>query len=208
MSAERHHSKLHDACRESAVSKFSHTTRYSSEIPIAVLLATARVRVKDRFGVTHIARALVDQGSESSLISKALVQRLRLARLPTSVAVFGVGGQHTGCARGQVTLKLSSLGGGSIMTVAALVFPQLTIYDRGIKADSRSWNHISGLELVDLEFLTPDPVEILLGADVYAVILQEGIRKGEPHQPGVENVFRMDFFRHRGLPGCSTLLSH
>jgi len=123
----------------------------------------------------------VDQGSESSLVSEALVQRLRLARTPTSVAVFGVGGKHTGCARGKVALRLSPLRGGSTMTVSALVFPHLTIYDGGIKADS--WTHLSGLELADPDFLTADPVDILLGADVYAAILQEGLRKGEQHQP-------------------------
>jgi len=69
------------------------------------------------------------------------------------------------------------------MTVSALMFPRLTIYDGGIKADSRTWNHLSGLELADPDFLTTDPIDILLGADVYAAILQEGLRKGEPYQP-------------------------
>lgn len=68
------------------------------------------------------------------------------------------------------------------MTVSALVFPRLTIYDGRIKANSRTWNHLSGLELADPDFLTTDPVDILLG-DVYAAILQEGLHKGEPHQP-------------------------
>jgi len=109
------------------------------------------------------------------------VQRLRLARTPTSVAVFG--GKRTECARGKIALKLSPLGGGTGMTVAALVFPRLTIYDDGIKPDTRAWNHLSGLELADPNFLKADPVDILLGANVFAAILQEGLRKGEPHQP-------------------------
>lgn len=165
------------------IAKTSHTSRYSSATPIAVLLATARVRVTDRFGVTHVARALVDQGSESSLISEALAQRVRLARTPTSVAMFGVGGKQTGCARGHVALKLSLLGGGSAMMVSALVFSRLTIYDGGIKTDTRAWKHLSGLQLADPDFLATDPVDILLGANVYAAILQEGLRKGEPQQP-------------------------
>ncbi|GAB1860679.1 Gag-pol polyprotein [Camponotus japonicus] len=180
---ERHHTTLHDACTASAILKTSHTTRNSPNVPIAVLLATARVRITDRYGVTHVARALVDHGSESSLISEALVQRLRLARTPTSVAVFGVGGKQTGYARGRVALNLSSLGGGPTVRVSVLVFPRLTVYDGGIKADSNAWKYLDGLDLADPDFLTADPVDILLGADVYAAILQEGVRKGEPHQP-------------------------
>ncbi|KMQ90768.1 hypothetical protein RF55_9440 [Lasius niger] len=52
-----------------------------------------------------------------------------------------------------------------------------------LKANRRAWTHLSGLELADLDFLAADPVEILLGADVYATILQEGLRKGGPQEP-------------------------
>lgn len=67
--------------------------------PVAVLLATARIHVMDRFGIEHSVRALVDQGSESSLVSEALAQRLKLKRSPSSVTIYGVGGKRTGSAR-------------------------------------------------------------------------------------------------------------
>jgi len=41
----------------------------------AILLATARVSIADRYGNRHTTRVLIDQESEVSLISKALVQR-------------------------------------------------------------------------------------------------------------------------------------
>jgi len=46
---------------------------------VSVLLATARVMASDQFGA-HPARALVDSGSETSLIIEPLAQRLRLHR--------------------------------------------------------------------------------------------------------------------------------
>lgn len=44
------------------------------------------------------------------------------------------------------------------MTVP-LVFSRLTIYDGGLKVDTRSWNHFSELELAKLDFLSTDPVD-------------------------------------------------
>lgn len=77
----RHHMTIHDA--SSAVATTSHFAKRPLENPTMVLLATARVRVKDRHGIEHKTRALIDQGSESSLVSESLVQRLRLSRSST-----------------------------------------------------------------------------------------------------------------------------
>ncbi|XP_011687025.1 PREDICTED: uncharacterized protein LOC105449468 [Wasmannia auropunctata] len=179
----RHHTTLHEACLTAAVVNTHQAAGPPLAIPATVLLATARVRVADRFGVEHTARALIDQGSESSLVSESLAQRLRLARAPSSVAVFGVGGVQTGLTRGLVNLRISPLAGGETMTVPALVFPRLTLYDSAIQADRGAWTHLSGLELADPEFLTADAVDLLLGADVYAAILQPGLVKGGPQEP-------------------------
>jgi len=170
-------------CPSVEVAKTSHLAQRKAEPTVSVLLAIARVRVTDRFGRVHTARALVDQGSESSLVSEALAQRLRLMRSPTSVAVYGVGGKQTGLARGQVALQIRSLCDGPLINVTALVFPRLTLYEGGIKAYRQAWTHIKGLELADPDFLAADPVDILLGADVYATILQEGLRRGKSQEP-------------------------
>lgn len=114
---------------------------------MAVLFATACIRVLDRFSRAHTVRALVDQGAESSLVSESLVQRLHLARAPTSIAIYGVGGKQTGCARGMVRLDISPLGGGSSMIVLALVLPRLTVYEGGTRANRKLWNHLDGLDL-------------------------------------------------------------
>ena len=178
----RHHTTLHDAYKTSEVTKISHVANQSSTRTV-VLLATARVRVSDRYGVIHSARALIDQGSESSLISETLAQRLQLTRASTSIAVFGIGGKRTGSARGQVSLRISALKGGPQISVSALVLPRLTLYDGGIRVNVASWPHIDGLELADPDFQAADPIDILLGVDVYASILQSGFRKGLPQEP-------------------------
>ncbi|KMQ84479.1 gag-pol polyprotein precursor, partial [Lasius niger] len=89
----------------------------------------------------------------------------------------------TGVARGLVDLSISPWKGGSPMTVSALVLPRLTLYSGGFRTTRRAWAHLDGLELADPEFLASDPVDLLLGADVCADILQEGLRRGGPQEP-------------------------
>ncbi|XP_018399671.1 PREDICTED: uncharacterized protein LOC108777321 [Cyphomyrmex costatus] len=147
------------------------------------VLATARVNVVDRSGEFHSARALIDQGAEGSIISEALVQKLRLPRQRTSIAVFDVGGQQTAVARGQVSLSISSLNKQHSVKVSAIVMPRLTLYAGVSSTLVRDWPHLRGLELADQEFCASDSINILLGADVLAEIIGPGIRKGGPHEP-------------------------
>jgi len=46
-----------------------------------------------------------------------------------------------------------------------------------------TWSHICGLSLADPEYLRQDPVELLLGADVCSIILEDGLRKGLKDEP-------------------------
>ena len=86
---------LHETCMSYAPVRANHQSRPPPKLPTSVLLVTARVRVADRFGVYHIARVLVDQGS--SLVSESLSsQRLRLALRPLSVTIYGVNEVQTG----------------------------------------------------------------------------------------------------------------
>ncbi|KMQ86784.1 gag-pol protein, partial [Lasius niger] len=177
----RHHTSVHDACRETtSTSHVAHQPRLGRG---AVLLATARVRVADKFGGLHVARALIDQGSEASMISEALTQRLRLPRNSAAITVFGVGGTQTGTSNGRVSLRVLPRVAGSPMTISALILPRLTVYTGATAVRREPWKHLHGLELADPDFQATDPVDILLGADVYAAILDSGVIKGGPREP-------------------------
>ncbi|KMQ84650.1 hypothetical protein RF55_17384, partial [Lasius niger] len=110
--SEKHHTSLHDAFRKTSMEaesvRTSHIAHSASQRRSTMLLATARIRVADRFGNLEEARALIDQGSEATIITEKLAQRLRLPRSHSAVAIFGVGGQQTGTARGRVTLSVWS----------------------------------------------------------------------------------------------------
>ncbi|KAL6429476.1 hypothetical protein ACFW04_008260 [Cataglyphis niger] len=176
----RHHSTLHDAYSSETVKSSLSASRAAKAS--AVLLATARVRVTDKFGVLHSARALIDQGSEVSIIAESLAQRLQLARSLAATSIVGVGGQPAS-ARGRVEFTLTPLRDGPPLRVSALVLKRLTTYHGGTRVIRKTWPHIDGIELADPDFFAADPVEILLGADVCAAILQPGFRRGGQRQP-------------------------
>lgn len=117
---------------------------------MAVLLVTARVLMMDRFGVRHAARALIDQGSETSLIAESLTQRFRLARTPTAVAIYGMGGMQTGVSRDRVVVIVSSPRTNTTLTISALVLPRLSAYNGAIERAPTAWTHIRDLGLMSM----------------------------------------------------------
>ncbi|XP_011858553.1 PREDICTED: uncharacterized protein LOC105556088 [Vollenhovia emeryi] len=188
----RHHSSLHEACRSRAVEAApavgndvvsTLVAQRQSGSRCAVLLATARIQARDRFGEMHSTRALVDQGSETSIVTEAFAQRLRLSRTRASIAIFGVGGRQINVANGRLEFEISPTNGGRTFPVSAIVLPRLTIYAGVSSLAMAEWSHLRGLELADPDYMSADNVEVLLGADVYAEILETGIRRGGAREP-------------------------
>ncbi|KMQ85150.1 bel12-ag transposon polyprotein, partial [Lasius niger] len=181
---ERHHTTLHEACvtvgNTSTLS--SHVSHRIQTTAVAVPLATARVYAADRSGSLHKVRALIDPGSEVSVITDALAQRLRLPRAKTSVAIFGVGAQRTGMTRGIVNLEVKSRTSDFLLRVCTHVLPRVTLY-AGKLTNPHAWPHLEGIELADPDCHANDPVELLLGADQYAAILKPGLCTGGTHAP-------------------------
>ncbi|XP_070524007.1 uncharacterized protein [Cardiocondyla obscurior] len=149
-----------------------------------VLLATARVFVTDKFGKKHTVRALIDPGSEVSLASESLMQKLKLPRFSDSTPIFGIGGIINMHARGKVIFKIES---GTktpfSLQITALILSRLTASGVSLENMYNEWQHLSGLELADPDFRASFNIELILGAEVYAIILEEGIRKGNINAP-------------------------
>ena len=69
------------------------------------------------------------------------------------------------------------------VTAVAFILPRLSLYQGVATTYKTTWPHIEGLQLADPQFSAADPIEMLLGAEVCSIILQEGLRKGDPHTP-------------------------
>jgi len=120
---------------------------HAARRPPSVPLYYSRVLVTDRFGDHHAARSLIDPGSETSLIAESLA---RLTRTPTSVAIYGVGGQQTGVSRGRIKVTVASRNDDVTLTISALVLLRLSVYSGTVESANSIWSHIRCLELADL----------------------------------------------------------
>lgn len=152
---------------------------------INMLLATAMIKIKAAFGWFGV-RALIDPGSQVSLVTENVVQRLRLMRSKMNVNVVGVGGAVAGGCNGSVAFRVVSRYNDDGVDVLAFVMRHITSDLPSITTGTKDWPHISELQLADTTFGEPGAIDLLLGADVYQALLLEGVRKG-PHGPVAQN---------------------
>lgn len=148
-----------------------------------VLLATALVTVQASDGTEHLARALLDTGSQASFISEPYAQLLKLKRNQASIRVNGLGSSEAGTSRGMVRLTIGSQYDPTMhLIIDALVLSRITAYlpNRDL---NHQFPHLDGLELADKEFYKPGKIDILLGADVYGHVLMDGILRGASGTP-------------------------
>ncbi|XP_028171605.1 uncharacterized protein LOC114360928 [Ostrinia furnacalis] len=147
-----------------------------------VLLATAIIQVAGVDGVSRKMRALIDPGSQISIITENAAQQLRLPRQKCSGVITGVGTKDTNC-KGKITIHCSSLIENFAFTTEALIMNKLTNNLPNYTFKKPDWKYLNKLSLADPEFFISRPIDILLGADIYASILMEEIRKPNNTQP-------------------------
>ncbi|XP_036140647.1 uncharacterized protein LOC118644911 [Monomorium pharaonis] len=156
-----------------------HSAIEQNSVSSCILLATARVVIVSSKGETATARALIDQGSEISLVSEHLVQQLRLPRTSSSISLIGVGAKKSSKTKGLTHFTLKAHFNSDIEChISAYILPQLTTSLPSAKVQSHSESHLNGLTLADPDYTSPGKIDIILGADVYPQIIEEGIRKG------------------------------
>lgn len=201
---KRHHTTIH----QNAYSKSNNSTAATStsknsaatessyketnvlhstiEKPIksCILLATAQILVISDKGEVTTAKALIDQGSEISLISERLVQSLYLTRNYSSVSLIGIGGTKANKTKGLAHFKIRSrFDSKSEIYISAYILPKLTTSLPSVQVKRQNWPHLEGLQLADSNFTIPGTIDIILGADIYAQIIEDGIKKGGINSP-------------------------
>ena len=162
----------------------AYVSQRTSDSTVPVLLATALIHVHDHQGKRQLGRALIDQGSETSFILDSLVKRLKLPTTPACVPIHRIGGKRALSAKGRATVKLSSrVDPRFSRDVETLILPSVTSYQPSIQTVVADWTHLFGVHLADSyeAFQTPD--ERILGVEIYAEILHDGIRNGQAGTP-------------------------
>ncbi|XP_076301718.1 uncharacterized protein LOC143219726 [Lasioglossum baleicum] len=63
-------------------------------------------------------------------------------------------------------------------SVDAAILARVFSHEPPTTAVSSTWPHLGNLDLADPEFTSRQPIELLLGANIYALIIREGLRQG------------------------------
>lgn len=165
-------------------SQVLHTSIHPGQNSVTcILLVTARVLLVNENGRILKIRALIDQGSEVTLISERAVQTLRLPRSQTFIPLIGVGEQTSNRTRGITSFKIMSLYNSEEFQISAHILKKLTSFIPSAEIIGRSWSHLEGLSLADPQFGSPSSIDLLIGADLYPQIIKEGLRKGSHDAP-------------------------
>ncbi|XP_045449986.1 uncharacterized protein LOC123658673 [Melitaea cinxia] len=160
------------------------TKMHSSHSMVTVLLSTALIDLYLGNNKISSVRCIVDSGSQASFISEACVQRLGLPRTNVHIPVLGIGDTEPLMPRGMVTCAITPKNKHHpVIPVDALILPKLMSKMPNLSLPYTKWPHLKGLTLADPHFHTPQPVEMLLGADILSHILLNNTITGPPGTP-------------------------
>lgn len=197
---KRHHTMLHDDSDSSSKveevptqqprqSSESKLTQINSLLAFSnvhlrsrVLLATARVMVSSMTART--VRALLDQGSEMTFVTERLAQCLKLKRIRMLTSISAVGGVNAGTYRYAAQINISPRNKSApVFSTIALILKSLTSYSPNRIAADSALEHLSDLSWADDDPMSSDPIDILIGADLYSELILDGVRRSKPGQP-------------------------
>ncbi|XP_055604895.1 uncharacterized protein LOC129753119 [Uranotaenia lowii] len=141
------------------------------------ILSTAMVMLSDYNGNSVLARALLDNGSQISIITENLSRKLGFERFRENVAVKGVGGStriSKESVLARVASRTSSFRTGEIKFV---VLPQITMNLPHKTFDVNTWEFSSSIRLADPTFNESSSVDLIIGVcTFYDLLLAEQMR--------------------------------
>ncbi|XP_070851505.1 uncharacterized protein [Drosophila suzukii] len=131
----------------------------ASHLNSTTLLATALVRiVNNSTGQSALVRALIDHGSEGTLITENIVQALRLKRHPVRSEITGVGNTSHNQCRHSTDFTIISCSGSDFNAYVSSVFILRS--------------------LTDPNFIKSGRIDLLIGVDIIPQLMLPDIRKG------------------------------
>lgn len=182
----KHHTSLHDVLNKASNMKPSPTSDHRTANHVSsecdVLLATIQLRIMAADGSYQHIRALLDQGSQLSLITEHAAQRLGLKRHQHAGTITGIGLSSSN-SKGLVNIFCESLYGDYAFTTEALVMKNVLNSLPNESFEKRPWSHLQNIQLADPEYNISSPVDLLLGAGIYSEIVMDGLLRGSSQAP-------------------------
>lgn len=168
-----HHTLLH---KDSGPSNLSPSTTEASLIGTSdhhtMFLGTALVHVRDQLGCMQEVRTLIDTAYQINIISSNCANSLGLRRTKWTVPFTGLSGVSVSGVEGIVDCSVSPrYNYDHNIQIQAWILPKVTNNMPSRHVPSTLKSKFSHLALADPFFDCSSPVNLLLGADVFAQIL-------------------------------------
>ncbi|XP_008181823.1 uncharacterized protein LOC103309058 [Acyrthosiphon pisum] len=181
--SRRHHSLLHsdgsaapsreeDSSKEGQLDSASASSCLGQNTSPSVILGTALIHMPDCVGVMHTVRALIDSASQISAITSECQNRLGLRMRRWTAPVSGIGGVSVQNVLGIVHCQAQPrFSPDPVFNFDAWVFPSITAEMPRHPLPSSIAEKYKHLALADPSFINPGTIDVLLGADLFAQIL-------------------------------------
>ncbi|XP_050554512.1 uncharacterized protein LOC126911949 [Spodoptera frugiperda] len=140
----------------------------------SVLLSTAIVEVADAHGTYHKARALLDNGSQRCFISKSLCQLLNSPLIQSTNEVRGVGDSVVHCTQACDIVVKSCVNNSFSTRIHCFVLSRITASMPAVCKLSANICIPDNIQLADPQFLDYKTIDILIGADRFWDLLEDG----------------------------------
>ncbi|KAM7356671.1 uncharacterized protein ACRADG_002324 [Cochliomyia hominivorax] len=141
-----------------------------------VLLGTAWVNIC-HLGLEYKVRALIDSGSEGTLISQRIFNLLKLPSESTNAQISGLNNSVSAKVQHECSLILGSpLNSDISIPVTALVVPHLSNSLPSCTIPKDQFDTLPDIPLADPKFYSSSKIDILLGGDIFPSIICPGIR--------------------------------
>lgn len=131
-----------------------------------VLLSTALVRVYDIHGCVHTARAILDSGSTSCIITQDMCTKLMLPTNSVEKSVAGINNSKTHVGK-MCKVSMGSLDGTYSTSIHCFILPNITDHIPSQQINISNLAIPSNLRLADPYFHTPAAIDIIIGADLF-----------------------------------------
>lgn len=146
-----------------------------------ILLSTAIISILDKGGNPQSVRVLIDQGSQVNIITKQCANRLGLPIRRSSHNMTVIGGVVSSQGVVSCTIRPADSCDPSFNTYAVVV-PKISDCQPQGPLDSQIRLQLRNLKLADPNFDKPAQIDFLLGAELFASIMDRSynVIQGEP----------------------------
>ena len=147
------------------------------------MMMTSLVTVTGPTGEQMTVRAMLDSGTETSILSKKVMDTLNL-RPVDWVNVSGIESPNQTPSRPKVNIIVSALQGDWSKVINPVVLPKVTInLPRHDLASLQEMPHLQNIPMADPHFYQTRKVDLILEADVFDEVLLPKKIAGPPGTP-------------------------